>query len=197
MKSIRLLALLGVCVAILVGVARLSYNRFREFPDEEILLDSEEFVDETEFVYASILPTSTVEEVEILASVGAEIIYQYINLEDMSVEIVRDTLPNFMAGKTHEEVASVFSSWDIVSFESSEIILRKEISTIRTESYIVGVLGGHIAIFHGNSINGNNLREVTSIAISALPQEDRERLLRGIHVSGEVELLRLLEDFSS
>jgi hypothetical protein len=64
--------------------------------------------------------------------------------------------------------------------------------------FIVAVQDDFITIFYApNDKEGIRVKEVTNIPVSPLPREEQERLTRGILVSSEEELWRLLEDYGS
>ena len=62
--------------------------------------------------------------------------------------------------------------------------------------YVVTVMDGYIAVYHSEE-RGGGLKEVTSTAIDALPAEEQERLMAGIHVYSDEELAWILQDYGS
>lgn len=65
----------------------------------------------------------------------------------------------------------------------------------RERGYTLREYGGNVAVFSGE--NEIEPLKITDIDLASLRQADRDKLLRGIPISGEAELLELLEDLSS
>ena len=65
--------------------------------------------------------------------------------------------------------------------------------------YIVTTNNGHVAIYYATTDGKGEgeLREITSISVSGLPPEERERLSTGIPVLTEEALIRILEAYGS
>ena len=59
--------------------------------------------------------------------------------------------------------------------------------------YIVGEYEGHVAVFEYGEIRPFQILESTT---AALPDTDRAMLERGIEVTDDTELIRILEDYS-
>ena len=61
--------------------------------------------------------------------------------------------------------------------------------------YLVGTSNGFLAVFYGTS--GDSIKEVTTTPTTALPPEEQLRLLEGIRVYTNEELVRVLQDYGS
>ena len=61
--------------------------------------------------------------------------------------------------------------------------------------WVLGEYRGCVAVFGPG--DGLLPGRVTDVRVSLLPEQDREQLRQGIHVTSHRELLMLLEDFSS
>lgn len=61
--------------------------------------------------------------------------------------------------------------------------------------YMVGTSNGFVAVFYGTS--GEALKEITTTPTTALPPEEQQRLLEGIRVYTNEELVRVLQDYGS
>ena len=122
--------------------------------------------------------------------------YEHYDTNSGEVQILESVAPNFMIRKNLQDMEQTFNEWNIVSFTDEEVVMRRYVENRRQRLYTLGIDGDFIAIFQGTNINAN-LREVTSIYIGRLPQEEIERLKEGIPVYDQDELIRRLEDYSS
>ena len=135
--------------------------------------------------------------IEVRIKENTKIIYEYVDKNFNLIKKREEYAPDFMIGKTREDLKSVLSSWYVVTFLENEVILRKVIKTYIPENYIIGEKDGYITIFYDEHIDGSNVKEITDIPILHFPEEEQERLRKGIKVSGMDELIRRMEDYSS
>ena len=133
----------------------------------------------------------------LLLNKDAKLVFEYRYMHDGLSVVKEQDLPYFLAGKDEEDIAAVFSDWQIISFNQTGAMLKKDIAPPDTQHYFVTALNGYIAVFYDESIDGQKLKEITDTPISTLPESERERLNSGILVYGEAALIRLLEDLSS
>ena len=64
----------------------------------------------------------------------------------------------------------------------------------RNSKYVLSEYEGRIALFE----NGDEIpKEIYDVMVSALPQEDAERIIQGIIVENESDLQSLIEDYCS
>jgi len=63
------------------------------------------------------------------------------------------------------------------------------------EGYVLGEVDGNIAVFRPGR-RGEPLA-VTDIELGSLRSSDREKIIAGLHASGDAELQQLLEDLGS
>jgi len=101
----------------------------------------------------------------------------------------------FLLGLNEQELTTVLPDWEILSFSREQVHLRQD-PAFFTRQYIISIYGGFVAIFHDNG-DDITMKELTSRPISALLPEEQQRLVEGIRVTGNDELLRALEDFGS
>ena len=125
------------------------------------------------------------------------IVYEYISSIDGAVEKSEETAPYFLIGKTLAEIKELYKGWSAISFTEDLIVLRKTNPPPDGQKYVVGVVDGQIAVFYKNPVNGTNIKEITSSPVGALPREEQQKLLDGIEVGTETELMRMLEDYGS
>ncbi|MBE6011148.1 MAG: hypothetical protein E7234_01150 [Lachnospiraceae bacterium] len=126
-----------------------------------------------------------------------KMIYEYYYKDDRNTERSEEEPPHFMIGKTKEEMEITFDQWEIVKFTEEEVIMRRQMEGSSAQNYIVGVQDGYVAVFYNEAIDGAKIKEITDTPVSALPEDERQKLLDGISISGEEALMRLLEDYTS
>lgn len=144
------------------------------------------------------IETNTIKEEEIVkVKPYTKMIYEYYYKGDKNTERAEEAPPHFMIGKTKAEMEITFDQWEIVKFTEEEVIMRRQMEGSSTQNYIVGVQDGYVAVFYNEAIDGAKIKEVTDTPISALPEDEKQKLLNGISISGEEALLRLLEDYTS
>ena len=92
-------------------------------------------------------------------------------------------------------VAGLFALCGPASPKQETVLPQSGVAALEASpSMTLGVYQGRLALFLGD---GRYPNEVYDVWIRSLPPEDRENLSRGIFVSSEAELLRLLEDYTS
>jgi len=128
---------------------------------------------------------------------GAKLIFEYNYKYDGTTVVEEREIPYFLAGKGEEDLAEIFSGWQIENFNESGALLKKEILQKDRQHYLVKEYNGFIAVFYNENIDGQKLKEIISTPVSSLPEAERVRLSSGILVQGENALIRLLEDFES
>ncbi|MCL2396939.1 MAG: hypothetical protein FWC93_02630 [Defluviitaleaceae bacterium] len=120
-------------------------------------------------------------------------IYDYHQPETGDHERIVEHPSRILLNMTEEELAALMVDWQVLSFTSDEVHLRQN-EALEHREFTIGVHEGYIAVFY-NSDYG--IKELTGRPISALAPEEQERLMEGIKVVGNEELMRALEDFSS
>lgn len=128
---------------------------------------------------------------------STKMVYRYNFADDGVTEEVEEEPSYFLIDLTLSDLLKYYSTWDIVSFSSKEVVMEKTIYGPSMQRYVVGEKDGYIAVFYEQEQNGVNLKEITSIPVDALSEEERLRLTQGIKVIGKDSLARVLEDYSS
>jgi hypothetical protein len=129
--------------------------------------------------------------------IDARIIYRYHYLRDGHVEVSTEDAPYFLVGLERTELADRLPGWDLVEFSPRLAVFEKRINARHTERYTIGVLDGYVTVFYDEEINGSRIKEQTEIPVDALSEDELLRLVTGIRVVGEEQLLKVLEDYSS
>lgn len=105
---------------------------------------------------------------------------------DVPVEIVN---------KNQKEVSQIYPQWEVIGFSPDEIVLYREVEGICNEHYVLKEREGFLAIYTKNENGEEKLKEVTSISLEYLPQNDIDKIKEGIEATGDEELNSVLEDF--
>ena len=63
--------------------------------------------------------------------------------------------------------------------------------------YVVGMANGFVAVFYAVPKGGETLKELTATPTIALPLEEQRRLLEGIMVYTDEQLVKILQDYGS
>jgi len=137
-------------------------------------------------------PYSAVPEVTPVITPITQIIYEYYD-EERGFFSTTQPPADMLLGKTAEEIAAFFADWYVLRFDGDIVHLRQS-TDIQRRNYIIGVVDGYIAVFYDN---GSFVKELTNRPVAALAEEEQQRLMEGIEVRGNDELMRALEDFSS
>jgi len=135
------------------------------------------------------------DEIEVIAVISptTRMIFDYYD-SDGDFETITEYPSPFILGMTEGELATMFADWHLLSFSPNEVHLRQN-PQIEYRRFIIGVHEGYIAVFYDDEFY--NIKELTSRPVTALAAEEQQRLLEGIRVTGNEELMRALEDFSS
>ncbi len=139
--------------------------------------------------------TATTESGRITPS--TKMVYEYYYTEDGVTQTLEDVPPYFLLDMTLEDMKKVYTDWQIISFSSKEVVMRKTLEAKSNEQYIIGEKNGYVAVFYKEPQHGIILHEITNTPLSALPLEERERLLEGISVTGDENLYKILSDYTS
>lgn len=146
----------------------------------------------------------TTQESELAAKVqedkitpSTKMVYEYYYEDDNKVETLEEVPPYFLIDMTRQSLEENFKDWQIQSFSSKEVVMRKNIKGQSNQHYILGEYEGYVAVFYQKEINGVNLKEITDTPVSSLSEDEQARLREGISIDGNDELMKVLEDYSS
>ncbi|MCL2353717.1 MAG: hypothetical protein FWC69_03710 [Defluviitaleaceae bacterium] len=122
-------------------------------------------------------------------------IYDYFNPQTESFERVQEASPSpFLLGRSRDELENIFADWQIIYFSPYEVHLQQN-KTLQSRQFIISVHEGFVAVFYDD--DDKSIKELTTRPISSLPQPEQQRLIDGIKIIGNEDLLRALEDFGS
>jgi len=163
------------------------YAHEEHYPEPDIIISND-----NQDVEIITLPN---EGVRITAN--TRLIYEYQYEEDSIIDRTEEDAPYFLINKTEEDIRELYNDWDVLKFTEGEVVLRRTIEGMSRQYFYIGVMDGYIAVFYQNPINGSNLKEITSTPYSILPLQEQYKLLKGVEVAGEENLIRMLEDYTS
>lgn len=124
------------------------------------------------------------------------IVYEYYYPNENRTQRATQAAPQSMQELTREQLIRKLRDWQIVSFSDKEVVLRRNMDD-GAKKYVLGVWEGYIAVFYSDSDNMESLKEITDTPVSALSEEEQDKLTRGITVEGEEDLMKILEDYGS
>lgn len=124
---------------------------------------------------------------------STKLVYQYYYEEDGQMIESEEQPPYFMIDMTREEMQEKYPDWQVQSFSEEEVVMRKSVQQKSHETYRLGIHEGYVAVYYENGV----IKDILDTPISALTEEERQRLEKGIVVTGEERLIRLLEDYTS
>lgn len=143
-----------------------------------------------EIVEASVVSPTVIKD-------GGEVVYQYHYIFDSATKEVIEKTPTYLVGSTRNQIEQIFPDWQVFLFSEDKLILRKSVEAKSDEVYCLGTVDGYIGIFNENDRKEMKLQEKTEIPISTFSESDQNRLLEGINVMGEENLVKLLADFTT
>ncbi|MDR2167251.1 MAG: hypothetical protein LBE35_05300 [Clostridiales bacterium] len=127
-------------------------------------------------------------------SPGTIMTYEYFDPATGEFETIIEYASPILQGLTEGQLAAMFIDWHILSFTPYEVHLQQD-SSLESRQFIISAHEGFIAIFYDDE--QRSIKELTARPISALAEEEQQRLIEGIKVTGNEELIRALEDFGS
>ncbi|MCI8341755.1 MAG: hypothetical protein HFE62_00855 [Firmicutes bacterium] len=168
-----------------------TVNKFKTDPDinERSVGDNAEITEQQEAL--------TVGQQEEKITPSTKMVYRYNFADDRVTEEVEEEPSYYLIDLTLSDLLKYYSTWDIVSFSSKEVVMEKTVYGPSMQRYVVGEKDGYIAVYFEKEQNGVNLKEVTSIPVDGLNEEERMRLMQGVKVIGKEALARTLEDYGS
>ena len=105
------------------------------------------------------------------------------------------SVPEDIINMDRKQIQMYYFGWNVEKFSSSELVISKENSGICDEHYIARDVEGCVNVYCLDNNNSENLVYSTDIETKYLPEEDREKLKKGIGIVGKENLSALLEDY--
>ena len=173
-------------VSVLIGFLISSFDNFSKKEEGRTAVLAEEEIQN------EVLDTSVSEK---LVSPNAQVVitqnYKKCGHASTTTEIV----PREIVNLNEEKVREYYSEWEVEQFSTDEIKISKVNSGICKEHYIIRESDGFLSINCKNDIGEYIFKGLTDISVQYLPEEDLERLHKGIEIVGRENLNKFLEDF--
>lgn len=106
-------------------------------------------------------------------------------------------VPNDLVNFTEAQLKLAYKDYDIISFSPNQIKLETRLDEKCPQHYILKDKEGRVTVFYQNPINNISIKKETNILVERLPQNDIERLKKGIEINSDEELAYFLEDLGS
>ncbi|MGF7429194.1 hypothetical protein PQV03_00160 [Thermoanaerobacterium thermosaccharolyticum] len=100
-------------------------------------------------------------------------------------------------GKSKEDIAKIYSGWNIKEFRNDKIVLYREKNGFPPDYYIISSSDGYVSLFKSDGNGGRSLVEKTDISVNNLNPNDKERILNNIVVKDIDEAYSILANLSS
>jgi hypothetical protein len=145
-----------------------------------------------------IVPVDTIKEPKIMSSTRIE--YQNYYTEDDKLEVAEEVEPPYyMINLTREQVEEFYPEYQLMSFSSERVILRKVFNERSHKYYIIKEFNDNVGVFYDYRNEEPNiniedyLRDTIDMQVSGLVMEEQQKLNNGIIVYGEEELTEILK----
>lgn len=165
---------------------------------EENKLDNKDDSMKVDYVVDGIKPTT-------------KYILETYNVKEKSFSREIKDIPNYLIGLNRKEIINYLSgymgelsleeskkglvSYELVSFSTDEMILRKTYNSDNIKyKYYMMVLEGYVTVYYSDK---KTVFEYTDIELKNLPEEDQNKLVEGYYVEDQEELYSILEGYTS
>ena len=146
-----------------------------------------------------------------LISPYTEYTLQNYDIKEQELKSGKSNTPEYLIGLTRKEVLAYLDeymknipfeeyqkgliSYELVSFSSEKIVLRKNYNSDKVNyQYYLSVENGLITVYYSDK---KTVYDYTDIEVKNLAPEDQERLNYGVFISDLQELYGMLESYSS
>lgn len=107
-----------------------------------------------------------------------------------------EEIPEQDINKTKSEFEKAYAKdWKIEEFANEQIVISQEKEGFCGQHYVIKEHGNVVGIYSVDEIGKETLKQDTEIQIMYLPEEDLEKIRRGIEVIGDSNLYSTLEDY--
>ncbi len=184
-----------VVVAILLGryLFKNNSNRNEQNYDETMVNNLQEPNEIQENTFINDISVSSIEKEKISPNAMLILKKHYEECDHVIKEYAK--MPEEYVNLTQEELKENQEGWEIEEFSKDEVILKKEVSGVCNQHYILREKDGNIVVYQIHDNNEESLKEETGIATEYLTDTDRLRLEEGIRIYGDEELNSTLEDY--
>lgn len=177
---------LATGILLLVGMMT-YYMAYLSVSDENKFLSA----DETEVAK---------QEGKIKITSQTDLVEKIVYLKCNDEEIVRTKPTEKIVGLTIYQLQRVYQGWGIDKFDKDEVTMTLKIDAYcreHTNNMFIGIQDDKVAVFYGKPGPKAIIKEITTISVGSLRNQDIEELQRGMIVQSTEELLRTLEGMQS
>ncbi|WDV47531.1 BofC C-terminal domain-containing protein [Clostridiaceae bacterium M8S5] len=139
------------------------------------------------------------QEDKITPNTKLEYVYNYTKCNHTLKEIQNPT--SNIIGMNKEEYMLYLTKnnpqWELIDFSSDRITMSIDKKQLCPEHFIIGVENGLIAIHKVDEDGNKVLYKIINNSIKLLNEIDQQKLIEGIVVNNEEEMIEVLENFSS
>ncbi|SJZ36346.1 hypothetical protein [Garciella nitratireducens] len=122
---------------------------------------------------------------------------EYIKSEYIDKEIEKPSKD--ILGMNESEIKNYYHDWNIINFDSEELVLRKVIDSYSPNNYKIGVAKkdnvDYIAVYCFNKEGEEFIDYISQTPISMLSKEEQGKFIRGMIFSDINEVYRMLENY--
>lgn len=193
-----------LCILACVIGACVSYAIFNNIPD---VSNSElsDLIESSQTNEEGLVLEKSVEDEEEVATASTEekitpstkIVYQYYYVDDDIMEEQEEVPTYFLLDLTLDDMLKYYKDWEIISFSSSKVVMRKNVEGESRQRYIIGEKDGYVAVFYEQEQDGISLHEITETPISTLPVDEQANLKEGIFILGDDKLAEAMQNYGS
>ena len=117
--------------------------------------------------------------------------YELYNEMTGTTDTIKGECPFELTGKSLADVKEYYPDWQVTSYSTDNVLLRKNIGSYNDDRYVVGIYEENVAVFYENSEEG--IYMLTDIPAASLEQDKQTMLKQGIYVEGKERLNRILQ----
>lgn len=180
------LSIILFIISVMIGYLINSIVNFSEKKEQTPYVLAEEKIEE------EVIDTSYS---DITVSPNAEVILTEKFSRCGHTSVTKDIAPREIVNLNKEKVQEYYEGCSIDKFTSDEIEVSRNTTGICDEHYILRESDGFISINCKNNVGEYIFKGLTDISVQYLPQEDLEKLQKGIEIVGRENLNKFLEDF--
>lgn len=122
---------------------------------------------------------------------------EYLKSECIDKEVVKP--PKDILGMNEKEIKNYYKDWNIINFDTEELILHKDIDSYSPNNYKIGVAEKdnqkYIAVYRFNKEGEELVDYISQTPISMLSKKEQEKFLQGMIFDNIDEVYRMLENY--
>lgn len=190
-----------ICALCLGGIALLSVMLVNFFYPKQ-------YVQDDKGEYVNVVTAANQETFPITKDTNFVMEYYYVNddrklteelsdipdLLGLDKEQLKSYLKDYMINVPNEDKEQGLVSYELVGYTKNTITLRKTYEDKVSSGYCAKSFNGTVVILNGDE---KTVYEYTQIPIHTLPEDIREKVIRGYYLENDEDLYSFLENYSS